>query len=132
MNEDRIRYLEMIQSTVSRMASNSFFLKGWTVTLVAGLFAISIADDRSRVYLIAYIPTFFFAILDMYYLWMERRYRRLFTEQASLSSPPSFSLDTAKFSKKSCGFLGCLGSISIWAFYIPLAAVIAIVGCNLK
>ena len=34
--ENKIKYLEMIQSVINRMANNSFCLKGWTVTLVSG------------------------------------------------------------------------------------------------
>lgn len=38
--ESKIKHLEMIQGIINRMASNSFYLKGWAVTLVAGIFAI--------------------------------------------------------------------------------------------
>ncbi|SDX73720.1 hypothetical protein [Salimicrobium album] len=37
MNEEKIRHLEMIQPIISRMAANSFYLKGWAVTLVTAL-----------------------------------------------------------------------------------------------
>ena len=33
--EIKIRHLEMIQAVITRMASNSFMLKGWAVTLIA-------------------------------------------------------------------------------------------------
>lgn len=39
--EEKMRHLEMIQNVISRMASNSFLLKGWTVTLVVGLLAFA-------------------------------------------------------------------------------------------
>ena len=34
----KMKHLEMIQGVISRMANNSFMLKGWAVTLVAGIF----------------------------------------------------------------------------------------------
>ncbi|WP_373482985.1 hypothetical protein [Acetobacterium sp.] len=39
--ENKTKHLEMIQSVISRMAGNSFTLKGWAVTLIAGIFALS-------------------------------------------------------------------------------------------
>jgi len=40
-----IKHLEMLQVVISRMAANSFILKGWTVTLVAGNFVLSSTDS---------------------------------------------------------------------------------------
>ena len=37
--ENKLKHLQMIQGIINRMASNSFALKGWSVTLVAGIFA---------------------------------------------------------------------------------------------
>lgn len=36
--EEKIRHLEMVQGIINRMAGNSFFLKGWMVTLVTAFF----------------------------------------------------------------------------------------------
>jgi hypothetical protein len=48
IKESKIRYLEMIQNVVTRMASCSFSLKGWAVTLVAGILALSSKDSDKR------------------------------------------------------------------------------------
>ncbi|MEN9881470.1 MAG: hypothetical protein RLZZ308_653 [Candidatus Parcubacteria bacterium] len=37
--ENKRKYLEFIQNAISRMSSNLFYLKGWTITLIAGLYA---------------------------------------------------------------------------------------------
>jgi hypothetical protein len=37
----QIAHLQMIQAVITRMGSNSFLLKGWSVTLVAALFALA-------------------------------------------------------------------------------------------
>lgn len=42
--ESKLKILEMIQGIVNRMSSNSFTLKGWSITLVAAIFALSIQD----------------------------------------------------------------------------------------
>lgn len=41
MNEDHRKHLEFIQQVLSRANVNSFQLKGWTVTIVAALAALS-------------------------------------------------------------------------------------------
>lgn len=55
-SETKIRYLELIQNVITRMANNSFMLKGWAITLVAGIFALASKDANKSFFLIAYIP----------------------------------------------------------------------------
>ena len=54
----------MIQGIINRMASNSFALKGWAVTLVAGIFALASKDTDKIYFLIAYVPIVVFWFLD--------------------------------------------------------------------
>ena len=42
--EEKLKHLEFIQSVISRMSANSFFLKGWGVTLAT--------KDTSRKYVV--------------------------------------------------------------------------------
>ena len=42
----KIAHLQMILGVVNRMAGNSFMVKGWSVTLVAALFALAAADTN--------------------------------------------------------------------------------------
>lgn len=76
--EKKLKHLEMIQAVINRMANNSFMLKGWTVTLVAGIFALASKDADKMYFLIAYIPLIIFWGLDSYYLLQERLYRSLY------------------------------------------------------
>ena len=75
---NKMKHLEMIQDVIKRMASNSFMLKGWAVTLVAGIFALSSKDSNLLFSLISYIPIIIFWGLDSYYLMQERRFRALY------------------------------------------------------
>jgi hypothetical protein len=62
------------------MAGNSFLLKGWSVSLVAGLCALSKAQaDRSFAW-IALGVVIVVALLDAYYLALERAYRALYND----------------------------------------------------
>ncbi len=49
------KHLEMIQGIINRMASNCFALKGWAVTLVSGIFALS---DKNTEKMYFYWPIF--------------------------------------------------------------------------
>lgn len=42
--ENKQKHLEFIQMAINRMASNLFLLKGWTVALIAALFALAAKD----------------------------------------------------------------------------------------
>ena len=59
-NEKKLAHLEMIQGVINRMASNSFALKGWAVTLIAGIFVLSSKDANKAYFLVAYLPVIVF------------------------------------------------------------------------
>ena len=44
--EKKLKHLEFIQQAINRMASNLFLLKGWTVTLIAAMFALAAKESR--------------------------------------------------------------------------------------
>ncbi len=44
--ERKIKHLEFIQIVISRMNSNSFLIKGWTITLMSALFALAAKDTN--------------------------------------------------------------------------------------
>ena len=58
--ESKIAHLEMVQAVITRMAGNSFLIKGWSVTLVAALFALAAAHTNPLFVYLAYFPTFMF------------------------------------------------------------------------
>jgi hypothetical protein len=70
----------MIQAIVTRMAGNSFLVKGWTVTLVAALVAVSAKESEVRFAAVALLPAFSFWGLDAFYLRYERLFRRHYDE----------------------------------------------------
>ncbi|MCP4405732.1 MAG: hypothetical protein GY801_51570 [bacterium] len=77
--EDRKEYLfkevGLIQDIIKRMASNSFMIKGWTLTLVVATFLIKVQSHQA---FIAFIPLLVFWYLDAYFLRQERLYRKLY------------------------------------------------------
>ena len=110
------------------MAGNSFALKGWTVTLVAGIFALSSKDTDKLYFLVAYIPISVFWWLDAYYLLQERLYRALYNKVRDLSENEiNYNMDTSpeEFHTGKNTYWWCLTSKTILGFYLPLAFVTA-------
>lgn len=90
-----IAHLGFIQGVISRMGTNSFLLKGWSVTLVAAIFALSAKDANSKFVLIAYFPVIVFWVLDSYFLHQERLFRKLYESVAAGRIPSDqFTMDT--------------------------------------
>jgi len=100
---DTAKHLELIQGIISRMAQVSFIIKGWTVTLVAGLLAFAVNSGSWYYGLLALLPTFVFWGLDAFYLRQERLFRYLY-EKVRLgpteSGVPLYSIGTQSYSMK--------------------------------
>lgn len=128
MMDNKVNHLEMIQGVISRMASNSFALKGWAVTLVAGIFALSSKDADKRYFLVAYIPIIVFWGLDAYYLLQERLYRALYNKVRNLpENEINFDMNTSpsEFHTNKNTYWWCFVSKTILWFYLPLALITA-------
>ena len=94
--DNKITHLQMIQGVINRLANCSFLLKGWSVILVSALFALAAKDSRIYFIILAYFPAFAFWILDGYYLWQERLFRKLYDRVRAMDeSHIDFSMDTS-------------------------------------
>lgn len=127
-NDNKVNHLQMIQGVISRMASNSFALKGWAVTLVAGIFALASKDTDKLYFIVAYLPIVVFWCLDAYYLLQERLYRALYNKVRCLPNDAiDFSMDTspAEFHTGKNTYGWCFISKTVLWFYFPLALVTA-------
>ena len=124
--EKKFKHLDMIQGIVNRMAGNSFMLKGWTVTLIAGVFALASKDVDECYFGIAYIPILIFWGLDSYYLQQERLYRSLYEKITNTEEKDiDFSLKASlkEFDDKENHYLNSLFSKTEMFFYFPLVIV---------
>jgi len=75
--EEIHKEIDLIQSCINRMDSNSFIIKGWMITLVTALVAF-LADKVSicLICLLSFIIVFCFWYLDGFFLKIERLYRK--------------------------------------------------------
>ncbi len=114
-----VEHLQMIQSVISRLAGNSFLLKGWAVTLAAALSAISRADAHAVYAWVAAGVLVTFCALDSAYLAQERVYRNLFRAAVNGEVEPF----TMAASKVTCAlWFTAFRSWSVWPLYLTLGA----------
>lgn len=119
------KHLEFIQAAINRMAGNLFLLKGWTVTLIAALFALAAKDSNKSYVLIAYFPLFIFWTLDGYFLSQERRFRALYDHVRQLDEDKiDFSMDTRPFHNDLRNtWMGSFSSRTLVIYYLGLGAI---------
>ena len=125
--ENKHKHLEFIQTVINRMAGNCFLLKGWAITLVAALFALSAKDTNHNYFLIAYFPVIIFWILNGYFLTQERLFRALYNHVRKLDeSKIDFSMDTKNFQTNENSWLRSIFSQTLVIFYLTLVGVMLI------
>lgn len=124
--EPKVEHLKFVQAAIARMGTNSFLLKGWTVTLVAALFAFGAKEADRTFVVIAWLPVAVFAGLDAYYLWHERMFRLLHAKVAEKpeAEPVDFRMDVSEFRSVET-WRRSLASKTIMWFYIPVATLLA-------
>lgn len=124
--DNKHKHLELVQGVINRMANNSFMLKGWAVTLVAGIFALAGKDTDKLYFLVTYVPVLVFWGLDAYYLLQERLYRSLYEKVRETEEDHiDFSLKATieEFDSNKNSYCSCLLSKTELWFYMPLAVV---------
>ena len=115
--DSKIKHLEFAQATINRMATNSFLIKGWSVTLVVGLLAVSHKElDKHYIY-ISLAVLILFWLLDGYYLSRERRFINLFDHiRNTPETQIDFSMDPQPYGHR-CNWFVCAFSRTILIFY---------------
>lgn len=92
---DKHKHLEFLQGVITRMANNSFLIKGWTIALVSALAALAVDNQAPLLILVATLPVLVMWALDGFFLSQERRYRSLYDavrvkrdDDIDFSNPP--------------------------------------------
>jgi hypothetical protein len=126
-------YLNILQSVISRMASNSASCKSWSITLVSAIIVVLLNNDKGGYVYIALMPLVVFLYLDSYYLAMEQGFRDRYNDfikklHDNVASVPDLfvikPLKDVNFFKIAESFK----SNSIFPFYVFILAMILIMG----
>lgn len=122
--EELHKEIDLIQNVITRMASNSFFIKGWAISIVTAVFIFG-KDDK--LILVALFPTMLFWYLDAFFLRQERLFRKLYQwviENRSQTDKLLYSLDTERFSKEVDSQIGVAMSNTLLTFYGCISGLI--------
>ena len=118
--------LEHIQNIIDRQASNSFKIKGWTVTLV--VVALLFRTNNFQLFA-AFIPLIGFWYLDAYYLRQERKFRELF-DWVRLNREDTddhlFDMDPSRFEDEVDGTTQLMTTRSMFTFYGTISGLLII------
>jgi hypothetical protein len=119
-----IKHLDLVQSVISRMAQNSFHLKGWSVTVATATVALAAKESSPGLATLALFPAAAFWGLDAYYLRQERLYRKLYE---AIADPPKtvrpFSMTTEDYAGEVRSWVKTLAAKSV----LPLHAAVVLV-----
>ena len=123
-NEKRIAHLTLIQGVITRMAGNLFYLRGWVITLIAGILVLLTQTGTGK------FPVIFLSIIiiifwgyDGYFLALERKYRDLYDkvrEKKESEIDFSMKLDKDILERKQNSMIFCIFSLTLLFFYSPL------------
>ena len=129
--EAKLKHLELIQGVINRLATNSFKLKGWCVTLVVGvlLFTSSINGEKLTLLYLSFIPIISLWLLDGYFLWQECIFRKIYDYVSQKNENDiDFKMKVNGNDKTREYWIKSVFSIAIWPFYLSLTgSVIAVI-----
>jgi hypothetical protein len=134
MNDENLKKeIDLIQGCISRMANNSFLLKGWAISIAAVVLALAEKNARMEIICaVVIVPLLSFWYLDAFFLRTERMYRKMYDWVVSHRLRGDleylFDLNPDRFSKNVSGIIGTMFSKTLQVFYgvpIVLSALIA-------
>lgn len=127
--------LDIIQDIIKRMANNSFIIKGWSLSLFAGMLVFTynlFTKEKASLLILSFIvPIILFWFLDSYYLRQERLFRELYKwvidNRVRDDFNNLFSMDTEIFKKKVQNIMRIAFSISEWPIYAIMIFIIVLI-----
>ncbi len=130
MQPEQIKHLEFIQNVITRMNTNSFQIKGWSIVIVSALMAIYASTQNNYFFLTAIFPTLIFWFLDAYYLNQERKFRGLYNNVAGVTDKPKeiklFAMRPDLYRGGQYSYWSAFFSITILKMY--LAMIVGLIG----
>jgi hypothetical protein len=130
--EAKHKHLEFIQEVINRLGSNSFQTKSWAITIVAAIFVLAAdkdADARLQLLFVSLIPVIIFWVLDGYFLWQERLFRKLYEEVAKVEDDAKidFQMNVGIYNNGRNTWLRSVFSKTLNIFYFTLLVLMAVI-----
>ena len=123
MENTKVSYLQMIQNVITRMAENSFKIKGWAIGVMLAIFSFAGTQGDKRCILFTVVPLLVLWGLDTYYLQLERKYRLFYNSKCESNEEELFDMNynNIKIEMKEVSkisFFRCMFSLTEILFYI--------------
>ena len=118
--EKVVKHLEMTQVVINRLGRNSVLLKSWSMTILIAAMVLIAREDLQNSYfvLILFLPIVGFWILDGYFLWQERLFRKVYDDIRE-QTDTDFKMDLGKHKDKSkCSWISAIFSVTLIIFYL--------------
>jgi hypothetical protein len=126
--DKKLKHLEFIQAVITRMSTDSFMIKGWSVTLVSAIFALAAKDANIKYAVVSYIPVIVFWILDGFFLAQEKQYRKLYEKVSGQDEEDiDFSMKAVEWNTGDRTWRACIFSKTLIPFHGALLAAVLIV-----
>ena len=116
--------IDLIQGLINRMASNSFMLKGWLISLIAVVLALSkdsiFSSNTIFICTVLCFPILIFWYLDAFFLHKEKCYRALYDwviKNRLSTNENIYSLDYRPYQKQVKSQLRIMISKTLFPFY---------------
>lgn len=125
--------IDLIQNCITRMAQNSFMIRGWAISIVVITWAIiGIVESWGSIALILLLlPILMFWYLDAFFLMTERRYRDMYKSilekrLKDKNFENMYDLNPNNFKNGFMDLPKCMISKTLWPFYLSLIVVVVV------
>lgn len=131
MKEDKIKYLEFLQTNIARMSQCSFQIKGLTVSVVSAFLAVYAATiehgkGNTAFIVIPIFPTVIIWFLDTYYLLQERKFRGIYNDVTCMGIKKKqihkFEMPLNLYNGGKYNYFRTLFSYTEWPLYLGMIA----------
>lgn len=125
--------IDLIQNCINRMAKNSFLIKGWALTVITAVLALTKKNiDPIYLCLVLFIPLLAFWYLDAFFLQTEKMYRKIYEWVIEARKKNDFNflydLNPHRFKDQVESRWKVMWSITLRVFYgIPSLIIIVII-----
>ena len=118
--EKVVEHLKITQAVINRLGRNSFLVKSWSMTIIAAaMVLIAKHEVENPNFVLALVfPVVGFWILDGYFLWQERLFRKVYDE-VRVQPDTDFRMDPLKHrGKPKCSWVSAIFSVTLVIFYL--------------
>ena len=131
--EELHKEIDLIQACINRMSNNSFLLKGWMVSIIAIIVALSPEElDKFVVVMTLIMVTISFWYLDAFFLRTEKLYKKLYgwvLEKRNQGEKDfQYDLNPHRFDNEVESAVQVMFSTTLKWFYGVICLIIVIIG----